>query len=647
MSLTLHDPITAIRGIGQATKEKLERLGIATIRDLLYHIPTRYEDFRAQKTIAETIPEEKVTIRATVHSITKFSPRRNLTIIRGVITDDTGKLDVVWFNQPYLLMALKKGEERYFTGKISLYNKKKTLNSPSIEDIDSDAPLHSGRLVPIYPETAGLTSRMLRTAIDAVLKQITIEETLSPKLLSTHHLPPLQETLQTLHFPQTPEQAEPYHRRLAFEEVYTLLRDAKHRKSAIQKTKVPHPLKISTEERKRFERALPFHLSPSQVSTLLDISLDLVQTYPSRRLIQGEVGSGKTVVAAFALYCAAHHNSRSILVAPTQILATQHYASLKMIFDELKVPLFLVTGEKEHRLPQQLPENAVFVGTHVLFAAAKEVSPNVVVIDEEHRFGVEQRETFWKFKKKPHMLTMTATPIPRTVAHTVLADQDVSYLEEIPEKKKRITTKVVSEKKRADAYRWIDTHIEKGAQVFVVCPFIEQSEIETLADVKSAEVTFHTIMRTFPKRRVGLLHGKIKQAERAKILEHMRAGKLDILVATPMIEVGIDIPQAGIILIEAAERFGLAQLHQLRGRVGRAGQQAYCLLFPSEGVSTTRRLSILEKESNGNILAEQDLKLRGTGELFGTRQHGWDTLRFASWFDEKLIQECKKAVGEM
>jgi ATP-dependent DNA helicase RecG len=370
-----------------------------------------------------------------------------------------------------------------------------------------------------------------------------------------------------------------------------------------------------------------------------------VQPFPARRLIQGEVGSGKTVVAAFALYCAALNRTRSILVAPTQILAQQHFHTLSQIFSKLQIPLILVT--QAHAMPPTFEDNTIFIGTHALFSHKKTIQPAVVVVDEEHRFGVKQRETFWptgETTKKPHLITMTATPIPRTIAHTILANQDVSYLEEIPEKKKKITTKVVNKENRKKAYVWIDQHIEKGAQVFAVCPFIDQSEQETLANVKSATKTFAEIKKVFSKRRVALMHGKVKQEERAEILKKMRDGKVDILVATSMIEVGIDLPRASIIVIEGSERFGLAQLHQLRGRVGRAGQQAYCFLFTTEGIETTKRLQKLEKETDGNILAEYDLKLRGTGELLGTRQHGFDALKFASWFDEGLIEECREVI---
>ena len=642
MTLSLDSSVHELNGVGNVGAKKLENLEIKTIRDLLYHIPFRYDDFRAQKTIDQIEPNESVTLRATVQSITKFATRRGLVMIKAVIADDTGKIPVTWFNQQYLLLTLKKGSEWYFTGKVTVYKGKKTLNSPSTESVEHDEQLHSGRLVPIYAETAGMSSRMLRRYIADTLRSLEhIDDPLSLSLRESKHLPSLDETLRSLHFPETVEGLANYRHRLAFEEVYTLLVAAKKRKEELKHIRVPKKLLLTTDQKKQFEQSLPFHLSPTQTCALLDLSLDVLQPYPARRLIQGEVGSGKTIVAAFALFAAAQNNVQSVFVAPTQILAHQHYQNLSPIFDKLNIPLQLVAGDHTYRTAAP---NTIFIGTHALFEHAKTIKPAVVVIDEEHRFGVAQRETFWNAIKKPHVFTMTATPIPRTVAQTVLADQDVSYLDEIAEKKKQTMTKVVDEKNRQKAYDWIAKHLDKGAQAFVVCPFIDQSELEDLANIKSAEKTVLSIQKVFSKYRVGMLHGKTPKDQREKILTNMRTGKLDILVATPIIEVGIDIPNATIMVIEGAERFGLAQLHQLRGRVGRAGQVSYCLLFPSEGVETTRRLRILEKEANGNVLAEQDLKLRGTGELLGTRQHGFDTLKFASWFDEKLINECRSTL---
>jgi len=640
--MTLQDPIDALKGVGPATTELLSKLNIHTIGDALHHIPFRYNDFRAQKTIAEIKDGDEVTLEATLKSITKIALKRGMTLIKAVVEDATGTLGVTWFNQPYLLMTLRKTHRYLFSGKVKLYKGKKTLTSPTVEQVSDREAIHSGRLVPIYPATDGITTRALRTLLWNTLHDaVTIPELLPIEIQRTYTLLSKKDALAFIHFPENETHIAQARHRLAFEEVYALLQEAANKKHALQLMKVPHQLIADDATQLQFQDALPFDLTPSQSSAMQDISHDLSQSFPTHRLIQGEVGSGKTLVAAYALYVAAKHNTQSVFLAPTQVLAEQHFQSLAPIFKKLNVHTQLITRETEIDTSIQ---SSVYIGTHAILEHISELHPSVVVVDEEHRFGVHQRESFWDSAKKPHLITMTATPIPRTVAHTVLADRDMSKLEEIASKKKNITTKVVPEKKRNDAYAWIDTKIQEGTQVFVVCPLINDSEAETLATVASAEQEFLRIKHTFPHRTVQLVHGKTPKGERSAILNNMRNGSVDILVATPVIEVGIDIPNASIMVIEGAERFGLAQLHQLRGRVGRAGQKAYCFLFPSAGTATTERLNIIQQYTDGNTLAEFDLKLRGTGDLLGTQQHGWDSLKFATWFDEKLIEECKDAV---
>jgi ATP-dependent DNA helicase RecG len=646
MNVTFSDPLTALPGIGQKTAEHLALLDITTVRDLLYHTPFRYDDFTNITTIGDAVVDANATIQAEVYSITSFNGRRHQKIVKAVIVDHTGKMDVTWFGQPYMLMSLRKGMVKRFSGKIKLYNKKKCLSNPTVEDGAIEDSIHSGRLVPIYPVTEEVSSRVVRSAVAKAFVSIAeFPDALHSSLREKHHLLDLKSALYRLHFPDDLSTIDEARRRMAFEEVFLLLRGAKQRQQALQLIKVPHVLKVSAAQQKAFEKALPFQLSASQLRAILDLSLDLVQTHPTNRLIQGEVGSGKTIVAAYALYVAALNNATGLFVAPTQIVAEQHFSRLQPIFSTLGIPIELVTAQTEQR--DGLEENTVYIGTHALFEKRRHLHPTVVVIDEEHRFGVAQRETFWnRGAKKPHLISMTATPIPRTVALTVLADREVSYLEEIPAFKKHVTTRVVTEGKRAAAYDWMHKEIaERGAQIFIVCPFIQQSDNFELNLIKSAEQEFARIKTLFPKQRIGLIHGKVPHETRAKILQSMHDGKLDILVSTPIIEVGIDMPRATIMVIEGAERFGLAQLHQLRGRVGRAGQKAYCLLFPSENIEgTTKRLRIMENNANGSELAELDLSLRGSGEFFGTRQSGWDTLKFASWSDHALIAECKAAV---
>lgn len=641
--MTLQDPIDSLKGVGPATTEILSKLNIHTIGDALHHIPFRYDDFRTQKTISKLIDGDEMTLTATLKSITKIALKRNFILIKAVIEDATGTLNVSWFNQPYLLMTLRKTKSYLFSGKVKLYKGKLTLTSPTIEQVTDHAAIHSGRLVPIYPATDGVTSRTLRTLLwNSFHSNLSIPETLPEKIRNRYNIEQAKNAYLHIHFPEHEDHITTARYRLAFEEVFCLLLEAAERKRALQLMKVAHQLHVSNSMKQEFHQAIPFELTSSQSHAVQDLTLDLSQAFPSHRLIQGEVGSGKTLVAAFALYVASKNHTQSVFLAPTQVLAEQHFLSLQPLFEKLHISAQFITSDTKIDTSRR---SDVFIGTHALFEHVQTLHPSVVVVDEEHRFGVNQRESFWNTAQKPHLITMTATPIPRTIAHTVLADRDMSRLEEIPSKKKNIITKVVPAKKRNDAYAWIDQRIEKGEQVFVVCPLIDVSEAETLASVSPAKKEFIRIQDAFPSRNVQLLHGKTPKDERSLILKNMRNGVIHILVATPVIEVGIDIPNASIMVIEGAERFGLAQLHQLRGRVGRAGQKAYCFLFPSEGIGTTERLKIIQQYSDGNTLAEYDLKLRGTGDLLGTQQHGWDSLKFASWFDEKLITACKEAVS--
>lgn len=639
---SLNTAVSHIKGVGPVIQEYLDALEIHTVKDLLYHIPFRYEHFAGVTTIENAPLDTLVSIQATLRSITKFTSRRGLRITRAIIEDSSGKLPVMWFNQDYIITTVKKGSEYVFTGKIKLIKGKKTLGNPGITQVD--ALRQEGENIPIYSLSEGITQKKLHSILVHVLNNLPeIQEPYSKEFLLQHNLPTLDATLRTLHNPKDTDMLTSYTHRLAFDEVLSLLKKAEERKQ-YQQTLKSYPLTITPKDVKTFEHSLPYPLTHSQTTCLFDLSLDLSKKYPANRLIQGEVGSGKTTVAAFALFVAAKNGQNAVLVAPTHIVAHQHYLTLKKMFESSTIPIEKIVSKT---IPTQYTKGAIYVGTHALFQYTKTLHPAVVVIDEEHRFGVNQREVFsHDNKKKPHLITMTATPIPRTAALTVLADKDVSYIEQIPEKKKNVTTSIVLETKRGAACAWIDEQIEKNnTQVFVVCPFIEQSDKENLQSIASVQEEYVSIQKMFPKRNVAFLHGNMKNEEKEHTFQSMKDGKIDILVSTPLIEVGVDIPNASIMLIEGAERFGLAQLHQLRGRIGRRGQKAYCLLFASKDKEETKRLKILEKHDDGNALAELDLHMRGSGHILGTQQHGWSGLRFASWFDVKLIEECKKTVS--
>ena len=639
--LTFASSVLELKGVGAESARKLQKLDIHSIQDLLFHVPFRYDDLSKQRTIASLLPDEEVTLRASVLRITQIQSRFGKSMIKGTLQDETGKVDVLWFHQPYILYSLKPGSLRAFSGAPKLYKGKLSFINPIVEEIKEGGGLHTGRLVPIYSETMKLSSRTLRGLIHSALQETEIPENYPPKFREQHHLLDLKTALQALHFPESLPITEDGRRRLAFDEVFSLLQQAQEKKRTRKQRKAIQTLQVDAEQQRAFVRLLPFTPSPSQTQAMFDIALDFVQSYPCDRLIQGEVGSGKTVLAAFAGFCAAKNKTNAVLLAPTQILAKQHFHSLETLLSPAGIPVRLLVAGSE--APKDAP-GTIYVGTHAVFQHAKTLQPAVVIVDEEHRFGVKQREVFLRGRKHPHLLTMTATPIPRTAAQTVLADRDVTVLEEIPEKKKRIKTWVVAHEKREASYGWIAERMKAKEQVFVVCPFIGESTSETLQSVKAAETEYVVLQKKFPTFKLALLHGKTPKDHRERILDAFSAGTLDMLVSTPVVEVGIDIPKATVMVIESAERFGLAQLHQLRGRVGRRGQQAYCLLF-SEHPEAMERLKPLETLESGNELAELDLHRRGAGDILGVRQSGWSGLQFASWFDTDLIAECKSALN--
>ncbi len=651
--LSLSDSVSILPGVGPARKTQLENLGISTVADLLYHIPFRYEQIPQRSLIADVKEDEKVCVCGTVVSKTPVRLRFK-RMIKVRIQDESGVMDLTWFNADYILTALHTGDSYYFFGKVSLFNKKPTLTNPTFQ---SEIP-QFGKLSPIYHESATLHSKYIRKLVEHVLMEVECpdQEGMTP-IYTKHHIISLKDSFTFIHTPPalSLEQLDKLYQqaryRLAFDEMFFLMKQILARKEEHRQSKTVAKLAATNDDIKAFYRLLPYEPTTTQKEAIQAISLDLVQSYPMDRLVQGEVGSGKTTVAAFALWVAAKNGHKAVLVCPTNILASQHYQTLQRLFNNTSISLGLFTGKEKNLVAD------VLVGTHALFNL-KGVKPALVIIDEEHRFGVNQRDTFFAAAKKPHFLSMTATPIPRTVALTALADKDVSFI--VPHKSnENIKTWVVPPTKRKGAYEWIAKKIdESGGQAMIVCPFIEESDVDTLATVKSAKKEFEQLASIFPHHRLALLHGKMKPAEKDTLFADMMEGKYDILVTTPVVEVGVDLPKANVILIEGAERFGLAQLHQLRGRVGRRGQDAFCLLFtspenpdlmdtlfsfePTDSEDTQKRLGFFAKTYDGNKLAEYDLKQRGSGELLGVRQHGFDSLRFASWFDTALIDICKK-----
>jgi ATP-dependent DNA helicase RecG len=644
--MDLQTPVAEVSRAYKMFRGRLEKLGIITLKDFLFHIPFRYDDFSLVSDIASVQASELVTVKGNVETINNTYTRRFKTLQRATVKDDTGSIDILWFNQPFLTKAIHQDDLISLSGKVELDKHKLIMIAPDYEIVLNNQTIHTGRLVPVYPETRGISSKWLRRQIYKLLEEkAQLKDFLPESLIKENHLMNLQDAIEKIHFPKSLEEAEEARGRLAFDELFDIQLAAIVRKKAWEKNVIKNPWNNFNEKTEKLIKTLPFELTNAQKRSVKEILHDLSSTKPMNRLLEGEVGSGKTVVGAIAMYVAYLNGFQSAFMAPTEILANQHYKTIKELLEPLGVRVSLQTGStKKQNTKYEIPNTDVAVGTHALvYKKVKFAKLGLVIIDEQQRFGVEQRTIIKEKGENVHLLTMTATPIPRTVALTMYGDLDLSILDEMPIGRKLVKTWLVPSEKRTGAYTWIEKQIsENRDQVFIVCPFIEESE--TMLTVKAATKEFERLKsEVFPNLKLGLLHGKMKAAEKDKILNDFRNKKIDILVSTPVVEVGIDIPNATIMLIEEADRFGLAQLHQLRGRVGRSDKQSYCLLFTSSKNETTiERLKALETIYSGAELAELDLKLRGAGNIFGTSQHGRQILKVASFSDFALIDKTKK-----
>lgn len=639
----LQTKISSLGGVYKRFSSSLEKLGIVKLGDFLLHIPFRYDDFSQISEISKIQPGEVVTIRGKILDIKNQYTRRGFTLQKARAEDKTGIIDIVWFNQPYIPKSISKGDLVSFSGKAEYKGNKLQLTSPEYE-IGEDS-IHTGRLVPIYPETRGITSKWIRRQIYKILNENEKEigEFLPDEILERNNLEDLLTSLKKVHFPDNLDEVSVAKQRLAFNELFLIQMASNTRKIEWQKYLNGHKfevLKNKSATNKLIEK-LSFRLTKAQEKALDEIFNDLSKKTPMNRLLEGDVGSGKTIVATISAYLAYLNGYQTVFMAPTEILAGQHYKTISELLTPLGLKVSLSTSSMKIKHHKSFD---VLVGTHaVLGEKIKFEKLGLVVIDEQQRFGVEQRAIIRKKGKNPHVLTMTATPIPRTIALTLYGDLDLSVLDELPKGRKIIKTWHVPNFKRANANAWIKTQIdEKGSQVFIICPFIEESE--SMQSVKAATKEFENLKSNiFKKYRLAMLHGKLKSKQKDEILNDFKNKKFDILVATPVVEVGIDVPNADIILIETAERFGLSQLHQLRGRVGRNDRQAFCLLFTdSDNLNTTTRLKAMEKTNIGSELAELDLKIRGAGEIYGIRQSGRNFLKIASFSDFDLIRKTKK-----
>lgn len=649
--MKLESPVTVLKGVGPSVAEKLAVLGVETVADLLYFFPRRYDDFSNTVAIKDITPGN-VTIKATVESVTSRYVRRGLHITEAVLADGTAKTRAVWFNQPYRSDQIKKGETFYFSGSYELQRSRYLLSNPAAER-EVDFAVSTGRIVPIYPETKGLKSLQLRRVIRELVPLMKLlPETLPKSVVQQEQLLDINETLVQLHFPSSTEQLGAARHRMAFEELFELLLASllnKQENAQLEGYKLPFKKELADQ----FIAALPFAMTGAQKRSVWEILQDFEQGQPMNRLLQGDVGSGKTVVAAMAAFMAVKQDFQVALMAPTEILAAQHAETLAKLLEPLGVRVALLVGSLKPKAKKLLQENLlngaidVVVGTHALIQKdSKFHRLGVVIIDEQHRFGVEQRaELLKKSELMPHLLSMTATPIPRSLQLTVYGELEVSIIDELPAGRQPIMTQLFSPFARKQVYAKIDEQIEAGRQVYVVCPLIGEG---AQAELTSVQQEYERLQRTtFKHRKLAMLHGQLKAEEKDAIMRSFKAGDIDMLIATSVIEVGVDVPNATIMLIEGAERFGLAQLHQLRGRVGRGSHQSYCFLVPSSGKKPSERLLELEQSQDGFYLAEVDLRLRGPGEIYGRMQHGELSLRVANLADTKLIKRVRAAAQLM
>jgi ATP-dependent DNA helicase RecG len=662
----------------------MARVGIKDLNDLLFYFPFRYDDFSKITLIKDTYPGERFAIRGKIKQInTTRSFRKRIFLTSAIIEDATGAIRIVWFNQPYLAKALREAEV-ILVGKIEMDSNGRYLSAPQYEKVKHEQ-IHTARIVPVYPETRGLSSKFLRSKIKLVINLADqIKDFLPLKIRTDNELIKIQRAIKAVHFPKNRQDLVAAQKRLAFDELFLLQLKMQIAKGEWQSLNAP-AMKFDEKKIRSFVKQLPFKLTNAQRRSAWEIICDIAnlnqilkikdqklindqkasseQIPPMNRLLEGDVGSGKTIVAGLAMLTVAGSGYQSIIMAPTEILAFQHYRvlnkllrrNLNHLLKSAKIDIALLTNSKSELNQRKIKRIAliekireakaqIVVGTHALIADKMEFKKlGLAIVDEQHRFGVEQRAALRKKSLLvPHILSMTATPIPRTLSLALYGDLDISIIDEMPPGRQKIITSLIHPKNRAEAYQFIRNQIGVGRQAFVICPLIEESDF---LGVKSVKTEYQKLSRIiFPNLKIAMLHGRMKGREKEKIMTDFSQRKCDILVSTSVVEVGVDIPNATIMMIEGAERFGLAQLHQFRGRVGRGEHQSYCLLFteiPSQKVLA--RLHALVESNDGFALAEKDLKFRGPGEIYGTKQSGLVDLRMAKLSDLDLLRKAKSA----
>jgi len=648
---SLGDSVQYVKGVGPKRAELLRRLGIRTVADLLYLLPRDYEDRSVVVPIARLRLGQRATIRARVVSVHRFRSPRGRAMAEVLVEDDTGRLRCIWFNTRYFREEdFPPGREMFLTGKVSFYREPRMV-SPQHELADEGEALFGPRILPVYPLTENLRQNSMRLIVRAALAEYgdLVEEIFDPDLLEKRGLPPVPEAIRAVHYPETPTEAERGRRRLAYEELFLLELGMALRRRGIRREEGGFAFRITPEIDRRIRRRFPFTLTRAQERVVAEIQADMQSTRAMNRLLQGDVGSGKTVVALYAMLAAVANRFQAALMAPTEILALQHYETLLNYLRGSRVRIVRLAGGLSRRERTEAlrrvreGEADLIVGTHALLEGDVEFrNLGLVVVDEQHKFGVLQRARLRQKGRHPDVLVMTATPIPRTLALTVFGDLDVSVLDELPPGRRPVYTRWYPPDRLDAAHDFIRARLRTGEQAFVVYPLVEESES---LDLKAATSSARRLQReVFPDFRVGLLHGRMLPDEKDRVMAEFRAGRYHVLVSTVVIEVGIDIPNATIMVVEHAERFGLAQLHQLRGRIGRGSKPSWFLLFGEpKSEEARRRLEVICSTTDGFRIAEEDLKLRGPGEFFGTRQHGLPELRVADIVgDSRLLAAARR-----
>jgi ATP-dependent DNA helicase RecG len=651
----LDSPITRLPGIKKGYARRMANLNVETIGDMLVLYPRRYDDYRSLKTINRLEYGEEVTIIGTVWDTHTRETRRGGSILTSTLSDGTATIQATWFNQPWLANNLKPGSQIVISGKVDEYLGRLVFQSPEWEPLDKTL-IHTGRLVPVYPLTKGVTQKWLRKLMKQTIDYWTqrLPDHLPEGSRERLDLTPLDEAVRQIHFPNNWEDLEAARRRLAFDE-FLLIQLGVLRQRREWRSQPGRPVTVDEGLLNSFVSSLPFALTHAQQTVVQEIMDDLRQPVPMSRLLQGDVGSGKTVVALAAMLVTAANGGQTALMAPTEILAEQHYRSITNLITNFqpgnhnqRFALRLLTGStppaERDAIYQEITDGQanLVVGTHALIQGTVEFSDlRLVTIDEQHRFGVQQRASLRdKGTGNPHVLVMSATPIPRTLALTLYGDLDLSVIDEMPPGRQMIITRWMSPLERERAYSFLRSQIEQGRQAFIICPLVEESE---KIEAKSA-VEEHARLQQeiFPDLKLGLLHGRMKAEEKDAVMRQFRSGELHILVSTAVVEVGIDVPNASVMLVEGANRFGLAQLHQFRGRVGRGEHQSYCLLLADASTPEAEaRLRVISQTHDGFDLAEEDLKLRGPGEFFGTRQSGLPDIKLAKLSDARLLEMAR------